>query len=137
MIDLIVRNAKFAFILLWILCLPVIINLDYLLNLWLNEVPKNTYEFCLLALAHALITSFRRPFIVAVQSTGEIKSVSIQTGIIMCSVIPISFILFSLEFRNYATDSSYFYSTCLLFNRIRAAAKFDSNKNEDFNKNCI
>lgn len=101
MIILIIRNAKFAFLLLWILSLPILINLDYILNLWLTKVPDHTYEFCLLSFTHALITCFRRPFIMALQSTGEIKFVSIKTGLIMCSVIPSSYIFFKLEYPIY------------------------------------
>ena len=101
MISLVNRNSKFAFLLLWILCLPVLINLDYILNLWLIEIPEYTFIFCKITFIHALITSFRRPFLTAVQSTGEIKSVSIKTGLIMVSVIPFSYLFYKFHFPIY------------------------------------
>lgn len=70
---LIIRSAKFGFFILLILLMPVCANIDYILNLWLVEVPEYTANFIVLILLYSLIDCFANPLITGVLAQGNIK----------------------------------------------------------------
>lgn len=90
---LINQTSRFSFYLLYVLALPLIFNMDYVLNLWLKEVPEYAVSFCQLILIYSLIESISGPLWMAIQATGRIKVYQIIiSGIILLNII-VSFIL--------------------------------------------
>lgn len=87
------RGAKFAFLLLYLIALPAIINIDFILSLWLVEVPKYTAVFVILVMADALLDVLlgTSQFITAIQATGKIVTYQILVGSIIMLVIPIGY----------------------------------------------
>ena len=57
------RGSRFAFYILFIISLPVILEADFVFNLWLKEVPKYTVDFNRLAMISNLIGLFFTIFI--------------------------------------------------------------------------
>jgi O-antigen/teichoic acid export membrane protein len=55
---LVIRGAKFSYFLLFILSLPILIETDYILGLWLEEVPEHTVAFVRLAIIGTMITIY-------------------------------------------------------------------------------
>lgn len=90
---LLYQNSKYAFLLLWFLALPVLMQTEYILNLWLVEVPDNTIVFCQIIIVHALIMSLNRPYVMAIHATGHMKQTNVTAGVILILVLPISYIL--------------------------------------------
>lgn len=74
MMLLIFQGARFAFYLLLILSLPVILNTHYILALWLKLVPEHTVRFVQLILIFALSESISQPLITAQLATGNIRN---------------------------------------------------------------
>lgn len=72
------------------------INLAYVLKLWLGNVPKYSYEFLYLLLISILADSFAQPFVTALQATGNIKKFQIWVSAIMLSEIPIAYVILKL-----------------------------------------
>lgn len=70
---LIIRSTKFAFFILLLLLIPVCANIDYILNLWLVEVPEHTASFVILILLYSLMDCFANPLITGVLAQGDIK----------------------------------------------------------------
>lgn len=79
---LIMRSAKFSFFILLILLMPVCANIDYILNLWLVEIPEHTANFIVLILLYSLIDCFANPLITGVLAQGNIKPYEIALTII-------------------------------------------------------
>ena len=69
------------------------INLDYLLKLWLGTMPKYTSNFLFLALVAALINSMAQPLVTALQATGKIKVFQISLCIVMLCELPLAYII--------------------------------------------
>lgn len=90
---LLYQNAKYAFLLLWFLALPVLMQTEYILNLWLVEVPENTVLFCQIIILHALIMSLNRPYVMAIHATGNMKQTNVTAGVILILVLPVSYVL--------------------------------------------
>jgi O-antigen/teichoic acid export membrane protein len=71
--SLVIRTSKFSFYLLFILTLPIVLEIEFILKLWLNIVPEYTAIFSILILVNALIDTISGPLMTALQATGKIK----------------------------------------------------------------
>ena len=74
---LVVRSTKFSAFLLLILIVPIIVNIDYLLALWLVEVPKHTGSFVTLILFYSFVNCFTGGLITGILANGKIKTYEI------------------------------------------------------------
>ena len=98
---LLYQNSKYAFLLLLFLALPVLMQTEYILNLWLVEVPENTVLFCQIIIVHSLVYAIMRPFIMAIHAVGNMKPINLTAGIILMLVIPISYLFLKYDFPIY------------------------------------
>ena len=96
--NLIFRSAKLSFYLLLILSIPVIINAEYILRLWLKTVPEHTVNFVKLSLIYILIDSLSYSLMIAVQATGKIKKYQIVIGTVIFLNLPVSYLFLKLKF---------------------------------------
>ena len=67
------RASKFSFIMMWIMALPLIANMDFVMHLWLGDVPQYTVEFCQLILICSIIDATTGVYFTAITATGHIK----------------------------------------------------------------
>lgn len=98
MTSLVIRTSKFSFYMLYIITLPVMLEIEYILELWLKIVPMYTATFTVLVLISALIDSISGPLYIAIHATGKIKKYQVIVGTVLVSILPISFILFKIGF---------------------------------------
>lgn len=76
MYKLIFSSTKFSFILLLLLSLPVLLHTDYILVLWLGQVPEYTSLFVQLTIIDLLISSSFSPIASLSQASGRIKIIN-------------------------------------------------------------
>lgn len=100
-IKFVYSGCRYSFYLLTFVSIPVIINADYILNLWLYRVPEYTSEFIRLALIAALINSMAQPLVTALQATGKIKVFQISICIVMLLELPLSYMILYLGGKPY------------------------------------
>lgn len=74
---LIVRSTKLSAFLLLILIIPIIVNIDDILALWLVEVPQHTGAFVTLILFYSFVNSFTSGLITGILANGKIKTYEI------------------------------------------------------------
>lgn len=98
---LVYAGCRFSFFLLSLIVVPVIINIDYLLQLWLGNVPQYTAQFLVGALVAALINSMATPLVTAMQATGDIKLFQIIICIIMICEPPLAYVVLHLGYPPY------------------------------------
>lgn len=93
------RGSKFSFYLLFLLAFPLIMNIDFVLELWLKEVPYYTNVFVTLILVDAMINAiFGKTMMTAMMSTGHIKYYQIVVSLIMICIVPVSYIVLKLGY---------------------------------------
>lgn len=92
MVRLVNAGSKYAFYLIWLLALPVFLKTEYILSLWLKEVPEYTVVFLRLILVNSLIRSVARTVVIAVHATGNIKALNLWGGTIGLLPLPLSYI---------------------------------------------
>lgn len=110
MANLVIRTSKFSFYLLFILTLPVMLEIEYILKLWLKIVPNYTAIFTILILINALIDTVSGPLMTSLQATGKIKVYQSVVGILLILILPISYLFFKLGFP---PETTFFVSICI------------------------
>lgn len=98
-LNLIYQSSKFSYFLVFIITLPIIYNIDYLLLIWLKEPPLYTSGFVVLCLINLLIDCISGPLMIGAQANGNIKWYQIIVGTIILLNLPISYIII-LYYKN-------------------------------------
>ena len=117
--QLIFQGAKYSYFLLYIISLPLIFEMEFVLKSWLNTVPDYTVLFCRLILINALIDCVSGPLITAAQATGKIKKYQIIIGSLLLLNLPVSYLLLSIGMGPQTTIyTSIIISIFCLFSRL-------------------
>ncbi|MDR2511807.1 MAG: hypothetical protein LBC89_05050 [Bacteroidales bacterium] len=93
---LIFRGGRFSFFLLMLFLLPVYLETDILLKLWLKNVPESTILFTRLAIAVSLVGCFGSIMYMAVAATSKIKWYQITVGGTLLLTFPITYLCYKL-----------------------------------------
>ena len=88
---LIFQGAKFSFFLFFTISIPIILETDYILKLWLKLVPEYTVIFTQLVIVNVLIDTLSGPLITAAQASGKIKVYQGVIGGLLLLILPISY----------------------------------------------
>lgn len=94
MMTIVYKGSRFACYLLFIMSLPILINTEYILKIWLDTVPDKTVIFVRLMLIFALSEVISKPLITAQLSTGNIKKYQMVVGGMQLLNLPVSYIIF-------------------------------------------
>lgn len=94
--SLIYVSSKFSFFLLLCIVLPLGIEINYVLKLWLYEIPDYTAIFSLLTFATMLLEPLSNPMSISIQATGNIKQYQIVEGCTLMLIVPISYFVLKL-----------------------------------------
>lgn len=90
------RSARYSFYVLYFLALPLILETDWVLTIWLKTVPENTCIFVRIMLCVSLLLTSSNPCVIANQATGKVKVYQIVVGSLLLSILPISYIVLKL-----------------------------------------
>lgn len=85
-------SSKISYYLLLVIVVPFISNVEYVLRLWLGDIPDYTTIFTALVLVDALILSVTDPILTGVQAIGKMKGYQLTVGIISLLNLPVAFI---------------------------------------------
>ena len=102
MLSLSMTTCKISFLLLSIFCIPLIIEMPYVLRIWLKVVPDYTTVFSRFILLLTLISQLSIGVSICVESVGNIKAMQIIVGGLHFLVIPVGFFLLRLGYQPYA-----------------------------------
>ena len=94
--SLMIRSARFSFLLLFFLSLPVLLETNFLLKLWLKTVPEDAVIFTQIMIGISLIFTTANPCIIANQATGKVKIYQMVVGGILLAILPISYLVLRL-----------------------------------------
>jgi O-antigen/teichoic acid export membrane protein len=99
MISLVFESSKYSFFLIYVIALPVFLEADFLLKIWLKDVPQYTVLFLRWIIIARLIRAFATPVVQAVHASGNIKWLNIFGGGISIAIqIPITSICYKLGY---------------------------------------
>lgn len=90
---LIFRGSKITFFLMWIFALPMFIEMDTILQIWLKNPPSEAVLFTRLALIEALINSVNLPLYTAARAPGKMKTYELTLGILNITIFVVSWLV--------------------------------------------
>ena len=90
------RSARFSFLMLFFISLPVLLETEFLLTLWLKTVPSKAVIFTQIMICISLIYTIANPCVIANQATGKVKVYQMVVGGILLTILPISYIVLKL-----------------------------------------
>ena len=91
--QLIFRATRLTFCLLLIICLPLIAETPFVLNLWLKEVPDGSVTFLRYLLVILIVQQNNSPLITSVAATGKVKKYELFVSSLMLMIVPIAYIV--------------------------------------------
>lgn len=98
---LIFKGAKITFFLMWILALPLLVEMKGILNFWLTEVPPEAVLFARLALVEQLIASVSIPLATAARAPGKMALYESTLGSIQLGILAVAWFVLSLGYSAY------------------------------------
>lgn len=94
MFILVCRGAKFSYFLLMLFAIPVMLETEYVLTLWLKNVPDYTVVFLRLTIIGSMLNMLGGTGLTACFATGRIKTYSIWITSVGILVFPLTWIAF-------------------------------------------
>lgn len=91
-------SSKYSFFLIWLLCLPIIMRSEAILQLWLGNVPKYASEFVQWILLFNCVNVLTNPFWSGVQAIGRLKKYIIVGSLVFLSAFPVSYVFLKLGY---------------------------------------
>lgn len=95
--NIIITSSKLSYYLAMIMVIPLIINMDFILHIWLgNNVPPHTCAFCQLFLVFYAVDAMSAPLWMANQATGKIRIYNIVFAIFLLLNLPFCYLAMRL-----------------------------------------
>lgn len=90
--DLIIEGSKLTFFLTWVLLLPIMVEMPFILSLWLGNAPEEAIVFSRLALAESLIVSVSLPLATAARASGRVKLYELALGSLQFCILVLAYV---------------------------------------------
>lgn len=117
--QLVCSGSKFSYYLMLMLSLPILLEAELLLTLWLKIVPDKAILFTRLAIIAILIDSLSGTIITAAQASGKIRLYQSIIGGFLLLILPVSYLFLKL---GYPPESTFYiviiFSLTSLFLRL-------------------
>lgn len=98
MLYLMTESSKMSFFLLLVFLLPMMFKINYVLKLWLSNVPEQADTFAVLVLATLLVRATSTSVVMGIRATGNIKRLNLYANSLGLLSILLIFILFKMSF---------------------------------------
>lgn len=98
MLNLVFRSSRFSYYLLIIVTIPLLLESETVLQLWLKTVPEYTVTFLRIILLTTWINSLANPLIISVKATGNVRKYESTVGVLMMAILPVSYVFLKLGF---------------------------------------
>jgi O-antigen/teichoic acid export membrane protein len=99
--QLVIFSSKYSFFLMLLPAVPILLETDYILKIWLKDVPQYTGIFIQLMIANALIATMNAGIPAAVHATGKIKYFQIILSSLRLLGLPLAWFILKLGYPAY------------------------------------
>lgn len=97
-IRLIFRASKFSYFLMLLLALPLMLNAEFVLSVWLGDVPAHATAFARWTLVFLLADALAGPLWISVQATGKIRNYQLVVSAFIFANLPLCVLLLRFGF---------------------------------------
>lgn len=97
--QLMLSMSKISFGLMCVIAIPIIVEIDYILGIWLkSDIPQYTNTFTVLTIVSIMVSILNAPITQVIHATGKMKKYQIATSLVVCSILPISWLFLKLGY---------------------------------------
>lgn len=90
--------SKISFFLLFIVSLPIMLNIDLVLHIWLDRVPAHAGNLCVVFILARLCNAVSTPLWMNISATGHVRSYQLSLSIAYITELIIVYVLFRIGF---------------------------------------
>ena len=105
---LVYRGSKFSYFLMLLFLIPICLETEMILHLWLNVVPEYSVAFVRWTLVITNMAMLSNTLITALHATGKIKTYMIVVGFVEISNFPLTYLMFKIGFNPLSAYYVYF-----------------------------
>lgn len=116
--SLLSRGTRFSFILMSFFCFPLIFHAEYVLRLWLGNIPQYTTELVQLSLVYIMVIPFSNILDTLLLASGKIKNSQMVLSLLQLCTLPFSCIILYIGCEPY-----YIYIAYILISYISLIAR--------------
>lgn len=106
-------GSKLGFFMLMVFFVPMLVEMPYVLQLWLGQVPEFAVVFCRLLLLRSLIEQMFFSLTASIAAVGNIKRYEVTSSILTLVPLPLTYVLFELGFEPYWMYTVYIVYACM------------------------
>ena len=92
--QLIFAAGKFATVLMLLTSIPLMIEMEFVLTVWLGDWPKYTADLCRLTILFNMLSNLSAVLIMGIHATGNVRRPNVINGTIYLLVIPITYMIY-------------------------------------------
>ena len=115
---MILSGTKVGFFLFWLFGLPVLVNTEFLLKIWLKNVPDFAVLFVRLGLVFMICQNLSQCLYTAMLATGRIKKYQIVVGGLSLMAFPTAWVFFKTGF-----GGEWGYGSMIIFSLVCLVAR--------------
>lgn len=106
---------KFCISMYSLMAVPIFLEMDYVMHLWLGKVPDQAILFCRISILGSGISVLNMIIIIAIQATANIKTNSLFISIVSFLSVLLLYILFYLKMPAYTAFYVYALTDFIIF----------------------
>lgn len=96
-------SNKFVYYMLFMICMPLIWNMEFILDIWLKVSDEQSILFSKLIVIYAVILALNNPISIVVQAAGKVRNYNVYVEIFTLLCPTITFVLFKMGLPAYTT----------------------------------
>lgn len=101
---LVERGSRFSFYIMMFFAVPILLETDFILTIWLKQFPEHSLNFVRLVLMLSLVDILSNTLITLQNATGKIRNYQLVVGGILLLNFPLSYVCLKVGF---APESTY------------------------------
>lgn len=131
-------GAKYSFFMMLLFVIPICLETELLLSLWLKTVPDYAVVFSQLSLLTSMCVLLGNTLTTSIAATGKIRNYELIVGVMSLSIFPLTWIAFKLGMSPISCYIIYFLVFFLMiFVKIKVVSKRIYMSGWDYVKNVL
>lgn len=99
-------SNKFIFYVLCAVAIPIVVEMNFIMNLWLGDVSDEMINFSRLFIVYTIILTMHNPLTIIMQASGNIKIYHLVVETIMITCLPVTWFMFRMGYPPYIAFAS-------------------------------
>ena len=96
MFKLVYLGSNFSYYLMLLFIIPICLEADYILSLWLGKYPDHSVAFLRLVFIICLIQTLKTPRTIVLHATGKLFLANVVVGTLLCCAFPLAYLFLKM-----------------------------------------